>query len=213
MLKAGPVLLDTMTTPSWDDAYAASTPAPWDIGRPQPAFVRLAEQGLLAGRVLDSGCGTGEQTLLAAAHGADAVGVDVSGLAVRRARQKAAERGLVARFEVGDALRLGDLGLTFDAITDSGVFHVFDDENRARYVTSLAAVLRPGGRCYLVSFSDRQPGTWGPRRVSQDELRAAFSHGWTVVGIEPEIFEVNEARIGVATVQAWLAVLERAGQG
>ena len=74
-------------------------------------------------------------------------------------------------------------------------------------------MLRPGGRCYLVSFSDRQPGTWGPRRVSQDELRAAFSHGWTVVSIEPEIFEVNEARIGVTTVQAWLAVLERAGQG
>src|SRR6202012_5527034 len=65
-MEAIPVLLDTMTTPSWDDSYAASTPAPWDIGRPQPAFVRLAEQGLLAGRVLDSGCGTGEQTLLSA---------------------------------------------------------------------------------------------------------------------------------------------------
>jgi len=188
-------------------------PAPWDIGRPQPAFVRLAEQGLLAGRVLDSGCGTGEQTLLAAAHGADAVGVDVSGLAVRRAREKAAERGVVARFEVGDALRLADLGLTFDTIIDSGVFHVFDDEDRARYVTSLASVLRPGGRCYLICFSDRQPGTWGPRRVSQDELRAAFGHGWTVASIEAEAFEVNEARIGAASVQAWLAVLERAGQG
>ena len=212
-MEVSPVLLDTMMTPSWDDSYAASTPAPWDIGRPQPAFVRLAEQGLLAGRVLDSGCGTGEQTLLAAAHGADAVGVDVSGLAVRRARQKAAERGLVARFEVGDALRLADLGLTFDAIIDSGVFHVFDDEHRARYVTSLAAVLRPGGRCYLVCFSDRQPGTWGPRRVTQDELRTAFSHGWTVVSIEASEFEVNEARIGEVSVRAWLAVLERAGQG
>jgi SAM-dependent methyltransferase len=213
MIRSGPVLLETVTTPSWDDSYAATTPAPWDIGRPQPAFVRLAEQGLLAGRVLDAGCGTGEQTLLAAAHGADAVGVDVSGLAVRRAREKAAERGVVARFEVGDALRLADLGLTFDTIMDSGVFHVFDDEDRARYVTSLASVLRPGGRCYLACFSDRQPGTWGPRRVSQDELRASFSHGWTVASIEAEVFEVNEARIGVSSVQAWLAVLERAGQG
>ena len=202
-----------MTTPSWDDSYAASTPAPWEIGRPQPAFVRLAEKGLLAGRVLDSGCGTGEQTLLAAAHGADAVGVDVSGLAVRRAGQKAAERGLVARFEVGDALRLADLGLTFDVIIDSGVFHVFDDENRATYVSSLASVLRSGGRCYLACFSDRQPGTWGPRRVSQDELRAAFSRGWDVVRIEPAAFDVNEARTGVPSVSAWLAVLERNGQG
>jgi hypothetical protein len=80
-------------------------------------------------------------------------------------------------------------------------------------VTSLAAVLRPGGRGYLVCFSDRQPGTWGPRRVTQDELRAAFSHGWTVVSIEASEFEVNEARIGEASVRAWLAVLERAGQG
>lgn len=202
-----------MTTPSWDDAYARDVPAPWDIGRPQPAFVRLAEQGLLAGQVLDSGCGTGEHTLLAAAHGADATGVDLSGLAIRRARDKAAERGLVARFEVGDALRLAELALTFDVIVDSGVFHVFDDEDRARYVTSLASVLRPGGHCYLACFSDRQPGTWGPRRVSQDELRAAFSPGWAVVRIEATTFEVNEARIGVASVQAWLAVLERTGQG
>ena len=202
-----------MTTPSWDDAYARGVPAPWDIGRPQPAFVRLAEQGLLSRRVLDSGCGTGEQTLLAAAHGADAVGVDVSGLAIRRAREKAAERGLMARFEVGDALRLADLGLTFDAIIDSGVFHVFDDENRARYVTSLASVLRPGGRCYLMCFSDRQPGTSGPRRVSQPELRAAFSHGWTVASIEAAAFELSRPGLGMPFAQAWLAVLERAGQG
>jgi len=201
--------LDTVTTPSWDDSYAATTPAPWDIGRPQPAFVRLAEQGLLAGRVLDSGCGTGEQTLLAAAHGADAVGVDGSGLAIRQAREKAAERGVVARFEVGDALRLADLGLTFDVIIDSGVFHVFDDENRARYVTSLAAVLRPGGRCYLICFSDRQPGDAGPRRVSQDELRAAFGDGWAITGIEAETFELSQERFGIPAAQAWLAVIER----
>jgi len=213
VVTASPVFWDIVTTPSWDDAYDRGMPAPWDIGRPQPAFVRLAEQGLLSGRVLDSGCGTGEQTLLAAAHGADAVGVDVSGLAIRRAREKAAERGRVARFEVGDALRLADLGLTFDAIIDSGVFHVFDDENRARYVTSLASVLRPGGRCYLMCFSDRQPGTSGPRRVSQDELRAAFSHGWTVASIEAAAFELSRPGLGMPLAQAWLAVLERAGQG
>ena len=194
---------------SWDDAYAGDRPPPWDIGRPQPAFVRLADQGLLAGRVLDSGCGTGEHTLLAAAHGAEATGIDVSAHAIALARAKAAGRGLAARFEAGDVLRLGDLGLAFDTVIDSGVFHVFSDEERVRYVASLASALRPGGRCYLICFSDRQPGDAGPRRVSQDELRAAFGDGWAVTSIEAETFEVNRSVFDFTSAQAWLAVIER----
>jgi SAM-dependent methyltransferase len=225
-----------VTTPSWDDAYAGSVPPAWDLGQPQPAFVRLAEQGLLTGTVLDAGCGTGEQTLLAASHGADALGVDVSPLALEIARGKAAARGIPAatggqvgpaaaggqvgpaaaggqvgsaRFEVADALNLGELGLGFDTIIDSGLFHVFDDESRVRYVTSLASVLRPGGRLYLMCFSDRQPGMFGPRRVSQDELRAAFTDGWMIVAIEAEAFALNRGAFGIATAQAWLATVSR----
>jgi cyclopropane fatty-acyl-phospholipid synthase-like methyltransferase len=203
------------TPPSWDAVYAPdAAPPPWDIGRPQPAFVRLADRGLLSGQLLDSGCGTGENVLLAAARGAEATGVDISPQAIARARDKAAERGLTARFEVADALRLGQLGMTFDVLIDSGVFHIFDDEDRGRYVASLAAVLPPGGRCYLMCFSDRQPGTVGPRRVRQDELRAAFSDGWEVASIEADTFEVNpgiEFSPGTpgAAAQAWLASLVR----
>jgi SAM-dependent methyltransferase len=78
-----------VTNPSWDDSYAGSVPPPWDIGQPQPAFVRLAEPGMLTGQLLDVGCGTGEHTLLAASYGADALGVDVSPLAIEQARGKA----------------------------------------------------------------------------------------------------------------------------
>ncbi len=199
-----------MTTPSWDAAYAGNEPPPWDVGRPQPAFVRLAEQGLLAGQVLDAGCGTGEQTLLAASSGADALGVDVSPLALEQARGKAAARGIKARFEVADALSLGDLGVSFDTVIDSGLFHVFDDESRVRYVASLASVLRPAGHLYLMCFSDRQPGAFGPRRVSQDELRAAFRDGWTILAIQAESFVLNPGVFDTTTAQAWLATISRA---
>jgi SAM-dependent methyltransferase len=199
-----------MTMPrSWDEVYAEGTePAPWDIGRPQPAFARLAERGLLSGEVLDAGCGTGEHTLLAAASGADAMGVDISPRAIARARAKAAERGLPARFEVADVLNLGRLGLTFGTVIDSGVFHVFDDADRVHYVASLASVLRPGGHCYLMCFSDGQPGDVGPRRVSQDELRAAFSDGWAVTDIVAGTFEVNPG-MPFPAAQAWLATIQR----
>jgi SAM-dependent methyltransferase len=199
-----------MTTqpPDWDAAYVASTPPPWDVGRPQPAFVRLADRGLLCGRVLDVGCGTGEHALLAAARGADAVGVDVSPCAIDQARGKAAERGVTARFEVADALNLGQLGMTFDTVIDSGLFHVFDDEGRVRYVTSLASVLRSGGSCYLMCFSDRQPGDEGPRRVRQGELVAAFGGGWAVTDIAADAFAINPG-FGTPTAQAWLATIRR----
>jgi cyclopropane fatty-acyl-phospholipid synthase-like methyltransferase len=199
-----------MTTPTarWDSAYEAGSRPPWDIGRPQPAFVRLADAGLLSGRVLDAGCGSGEHALLAAARGADAMGVDISPRAIEQARRKAGERGLTVRFEVADALSLGGLGLTVDTVIDSGLFHVFDDADRARYVTSLASVLPPGGTCYLMCFSDRQPGTMGPRRVRQEELRAAFSDGWAVTAIVTDAFEVNPG-FGAPAAQAWLATIQR----
>ena len=199
-----------MTTgpPDWEAVYGSATPPPWDIGRPQPAFVRLAGSGLLAGRVLDAGCGTGEHALLAAARGADALGVDVSARAIAQARRKAAERALSARFEVADALSLGQLGWTFDTVIDCGLFHVFDDTQRARYVTSLASVLRPGGSCYLMCFSDRQPGDRGPRRVRQDELVTAFASGWAVTGIAADTFTINPG-FGAPVAQAWLATIRR----
>ena len=194
--------------PEWDDSYTAGTPAPWDIGRPQPALVRLADEGRLTGRLLDAGCGTGENALLAASRGADVTGIDVAPTAIARARAKASERGLSARFEVADALDLARLDLSVDTVIDSGVFHVFNDADRARYVASLATVLRPAGTYYLMCFSDRQPGTWGPRRVRADELRTAFSDGWTVDSITADTFDINPME-GTTQVQAWLAAIKR----
>jgi cyclopropane fatty-acyl-phospholipid synthase-like methyltransferase len=199
-----------MTTPTsgWDSAYSEDSPAPWDIGRPQRAFRRIADQGLLTGHLLDAGCGTGEHSLLAATCGAQVTGVDVSATAIGRARAKAAERGLSVRFEVASALSLAELGTEFDTIVDSGLFHVFDDGDRVSYVASLASAAKPGASLYLMCFSDRQPGDFGPRRVSQDELRAAFADGWSVDTIEAEAFEMNPG-LPIPEARAWLATVRR----
>lgn len=193
---------------SWDDSYTGEAPPPWDIGRPQPAFVRLADEGRLAGRVLDAGCGTGEHALLAASRGADAVGMDLAPTAIALARAKSAKRGLTARFEVADALDLRRQALTVDTVIDSGVFHVFDDEDRTKYVAGIAAALRPGGTCYLMCFSDQQPGDWGPRRFRAEELRSWFSGEWTVESLTPETFDLNPIH-GVTQAHAWLAIIGR----
>ena len=192
--------------PAWDASYRRHV-APWDIGRPQPTFVRLADEGRLTGRLLDAGCGTGENALMAASRGADVTGIDVAPTAIARARAKASERGLTARFEVADALDLGRLSLTVDTVIDSGVFHVFGDDDRTRYVASRAAVLRPAGAATSCASAIGSQGP-GAARVRADELRAAFSDGWAVESITADTFEINPMD-GTTRVQAWLAAIRR----
>jgi SAM-dependent methyltransferase len=187
-----------------EDLYAS--PPPWDIGRPQPAFRALADAGAIQGRVLDVGCGTGEHALMAAALGLDATGVDLATAAVHTAEQKARDRGLTARFLLWDARKLAELGECFDTVLDCGLFHIFDDDDRAAFVDSLRSVLRPGGRYFMLCFSDRQPGEWGPRRVTQDEINASFTDGWQVDSIEPATIDITTDPAGI---RAWLAALTR----
>lgn len=191
----------------WDDSYTGPTP-PWDIGRPQPEFLRLADAGALTGALLDVGCGTGEHTILAASRGADALGIDISPRAIEIARRKADERRVQTIFQVFDALGLTALGESFETILDSGLFHVFDDAARTKYVTALHAVLRPGGHLHLMCFSDRQPGDWGPRRVTEGELRAVFGSGWRFDSLISERFDINPD-VGTPNAEAWLADMIR----
>jgi SAM-dependent methyltransferase len=175
------------TTPS---AYDLPEAPPWDIGRPQQAIRRLIEDGVFAGRVLDVGCGTGEHTLLLASMGIDVLGIDPSATAIARARGKSQQRNIPARFEVGSGLALGQEGYgQFDGVLDSGVFHIFDDDNRALYVENLAAAIRHGGLYVSLIFSDLEPPGWGPRRVTEGEIRESFAEGWQIESIAPSLYE------------------------
>jgi SAM-dependent methyltransferase len=189
----------------FDASYKEGTPA-WDIGRPQPAFVRLADAGEVRGRVLDVGCGTGEHALLAAGRGLKATGIDAAPTAIRLAREKATQRSVDARFEVWDALDLPAFGEQFDTVLDCGLFHVLDDDDRARFVISLSAVVGPGGRYFLLCFSDKQPGDWGPRRICQEELVHAFAVGWRIDSIEDTVLEITWDPGGA---RSWLVALTR----
>jgi SAM-dependent methyltransferase len=181
-----PTSHERLTGLPWDASYQDG-PAPWDVGRPQPAVVRLAAEGGFAGVVLDAGCGTGENTLHVASRGVPVLGVDVAETALAIARQKADDRGVAAEFAAADAFRLERLGRRFSTVLDCGLFHTFDGDERPGYAASLASVLEPDGTLYVLCFSDADPGT-GPHPVSQAELKAAFNPrtGWIVAGIEPD---------------------------
>ena len=203
-----------MTVPdrsTFENAYAGQ--APWDIGRPQKAFLDVADQ--ITGSILGAGCGTGENALFFANRSQKVTGIDFLAEPITRAKQKAAERGVPATFLVMDALALKDFPEVFNSVIGSGLFHVFNDEDRRRYVEGLATILKPDGRLFLLCFSDEEPGAQGPRRVPKNELNAAFGEGWSIESIEPSRYEarpdLKDITFSEGGPRAWFGVVRRVG--
>lgn len=189
---------------SFEEAYLSQPP--WDIGRPQGEIIRLAEEGEIRGAVLDVGCGTGENALYIANQGYEVTGIDVAGAAIRKAKEKSRGRRVPAVFLEWDALEISGLGKRFDTVIDCGLFHVFSDEERPLYVRELCSILVPGGTYRMLCFSELEPGDWGPRRITQDEVREAFAGGWQVASIREARFETN---LGPEGCRAWFSSITR----
>ena len=67
-----------------------------------------------------------------------------------------------------------------------------------------------------MNVSDQEPGTHGPRRVSEKEIRDAFAEGWTMETIEHTRFEVRpdlkDIAFSVGGPRAWFVVVRRVQQ-
>ena len=188
----------------FDSAYRGTPP--WDIGRPQKEFTELVRRGEITGSVLDIGCGSGDNALFFAQEGFEVWGIDSSPIAIQKAREKSAQRGLPVHFQVLNALELAKLSRTFDTVTDSGLFHTLSDEDRPTFVKSLASILSHNGTYFMLCFSDKEPAGYGPRRISEQEIRETFSYGWSINYIRPATFESNTRAQGP---HAWLSSITR----
>ncbi len=190
-----------MSHPSWNDRYASEEPLPWDTGTPDPMLVEFVESHRLApGRALEVGCGTGTNAIYLAQHGFEVVGVDVSPLAVDKARAKARGR---CRFETVDFLSEPPPGGPFQFVFDRGCFHTFDeDHERARFAQNVDAALVGGGRWLsLIGSTEGSPRDVGPPRRSAREV---------INAIEPalEILQFRSGEFGVdgEPFKAWLCL-------
>ena len=224
---------NTMRIPNFELAYRGKPP--WDIGRPQREYVQLEQAGEIVGSVLDVGCGTGENALYLAAQGHDVWGIDFTPTAIQKAQEKAAQRHLTVSFRVLNVLELHTLGRTFDTVIDSGLFHVFSDEKRPLFVDNLAAVIRRGGTYFMLCLSELAPkldysklkdflpdfdklkdlvpnfdklkeGDYGPRRVTQAEIKGLFQDGWRINYIRQATME---STMGSGVRLGWLSSISK----
>ena len=150
----------------WDERYADRAPA-----RPGPpaAFTRHQDLFPSTGHALDLACGQGGAAVWLALRGLDVLGVDVSPVAIERARELAADNGVgqQCRFEVADL----DDGLPPGPLADVIVCHKFRDR---RLDAAIVERLAPGGLLALSALSEvgARPG---PFRVAAGELAGAFA--------------------------------------
>lgn len=212
----------------WDPMYDDGT-APWLIGAPQPAIVALEQAGLIRGRVLEPGCGSGEHTILFTGLGYDAIGVDISPSAIEYARRTALEKGVPhSRFEVVNMLHPGDypaLTPAFDTIVDCALFHGFGAYAREvglhlEYANVLHSICNPGALVHILAHSDAEPGLTS--QINDSVIREAFDEGWELESVQPAryqgfvtdliVAEAMEAGLpanGPVDLAAWLARIRR----
>jgi SAM-dependent methyltransferase len=190
-----------MPHPPWNESYASGQ-LPWDTGQPEPVLVEfVASSGVKPSSTLEIGAGTGTNAIWMAERGFDVLGVDVSPLAVERARAKMDGRALRCRFAALDFLAATPPGAPFQFVFDRGCFHVFDEaDERQLFAARVAAVLAPGGLWLsLIGSTEGSPREVGPPRRSAVEVTLA---------IEPalEVVELRSAEFHGRNAKAWFCL-------
>jgi len=164
-------------------------------------LVEIIESHAIApGRTLEIGCGTGTNAIYLAQRGFDVVGIDISPLAVEKARANAQGR---CRFETIDFLNETPPGGPFQFVFDRGCFHTFDeDHERARFAQNVATALVENALWLsLIGSTEGPPRDVGPPRRSAREVMNA---------IEPslEILQFRSGAFGLygEQLKAWLSL-------
>jgi SAM-dependent methyltransferase len=188
---------------SWDDHYRSADPLPWDTGVPDAELVAAFSSGALRpGRALEIGCGTGTNAVWLARQGCRVTAVDVSPLAIERARKRVAEAGVDVDLHVADVLAEPLPGGPYDLVFDRGCFHVFDGAGeRATFARRVARALAPGGVWLsLVGSTEGAPREMGPPRRSARDLARAIEPHLAILDLRASAFRTGDEQAPAAWI-------------
>ncbi|MFD3976862.1 class I SAM-dependent methyltransferase [Streptomyces cyaneofuscatus] len=134
----------------------------WESAEPNASLLQMMKErpDVFSARIIDLGCGEGRDSLYLLSQGHDVVSVDVSHTALSRARELAAAADLdPSGFVERDIIYLrGFDENSFDLAMNMGCLHMLvDEEQRARHISRVFDILRPGGH-FIV---DHCASEWG----------------------------------------------------
>ncbi|MDH3247866.1 MAG: class I SAM-dependent methyltransferase [Acidimicrobiia bacterium] len=173
--------------------------APWE-GSTKHDFVDLLSSGRLfpgtiGPRAIDIGCGIGDYSRLLVGHGFEVIGVDLSPVAIERARSTSMSNSQSPRFVTADLLDLPpEVGGPFDLLVDIGTLDDFPRTRRPEAVNVITSLTRPGSVLYLWCFygfdrdlplvSFQGASRYLAPGIEPDELRVLFADGWDIEQVD-----------------------------
>ncbi len=165
-----------MTVEGRFNARYKSGDTPWDIGQPDFNLIEVVtKQPIPSCKVLDIGCGTGDNSIWLAQNGFQVIGTDTSEIALEKAKEKASKANVACHFVLVDFLKNKIEGAPFGFVFDRGCFHAFSSKNdRRRFAQNVAAHLEEAGLWLtLVGNADgHRQGPGPPQRTAGDIVSA-----------------------------------------
>lgn len=204
--------MENITEVDWNERYVTSD-TPWDSGLPSENLVEMLKSGTIKPcRALELGCGTGTNAIYLAKSGFDITGVDLSELAIKKAKEKAEKEGVSAKFLLSDVTDLPDLGAPFPFVFDRGTYHIVRSINLSGFQKTLEKYVAPGGYYFVLAGSTNEPGPEdkGPPRVTpQDLCRELEFDCFDLVRLEETNFHGVKIGDQMFAPKAWKALLRR----
>ena len=182
---------------------------PWDIGRPDFNLIQtVTSMPIRPCKALDIGCGTGDNTIWLAEESFDVFGIDSSEVAIEKAKEKASNKELKCRFQVGDIYSSKIEGAPFGFAFDRGCFHTAGtDEARNKFAGEVSAVLEGAGLwlSLLGNADEQREGRPGPPQRSARDIVKAVEPYFEVLSLVSGHFGSNLPR----GPRAWIALMRK----
>jgi SAM-dependent methyltransferase len=153
---------------------------------------RLLEFGIKPCRTIELGCGTGTNAIWLAQQGFEVVAVDISPLAIQRAREKALVAGVSVVFLQADITELPDLGPPFTFFFDRGCYHAVRRHHAAMFFDQLDRIIAPEAMGIVLTGNAREVRQPGPPTVSAEELHKDWGRSFEILSLEEFRFDQEE---------------------
>ena len=181
---------------------------PWDAGRPDFNLIEVVTlKPVLSCKVLDIGCGTGDNSIWLAQNHFQVTGTDTSDIALEKAREKASKASVECDFVLVDFLNNKIAGAPFGFVFDRGCFHSFGSEDdRRRFAQNVAAHLEQAGLWLTITGSadEHRQGPGPPQRTARDIVSAVEPY-FEVLTLTSTHFESNRPN----PPRAWRCLIQK----